>query len=88
MRNQENISPPKGKNSPSSSTDSKLELLEISDKNVRKFGTGSWHNGYITGLPRSRPRFESQTQWLKLTPDTCACVPKIPKENGGEGVAA
>ena len=33
----------------------------------------------VAGLPCSQLRFESQTQWFKLTPGACACVPKIPR---------
>ena len=49
------------------------------------FWTSIWHNGYVAGLPCSRLRFESQTQWFKLTPGACACMPKILR---GEGIAA
>jgi len=42
-------------------------------------GTSRWRNGYVTGLPLSRPRFKSWTRQLELTPGSCVCVPKIPR---------
>ena len=57
-------------------------------KNYFIYGTSSWCNGYVAGLPCSRLQFESWTRWLKLTLGACACVPKIPSEEWKRGDCA